>query len=111
MIRFALVMLLTLAALPARAGVEVEEVTSPGGINAWLVEDHSIPFVALELRFRGGTALDPEGKAGAVNLMVGLLEEGAGERDARAFARATEGWRHGSAMTRATTRCVSRRGC
>ena len=90
MIRFALVLLLTLAALPARAGVDVKEVTSPGGINAWLVEDHSIPFVALELRFRGGTALDPEGKAGAVNLMAGLLEEGAGERDAQGFARATE---------------------
>jgi len=91
MIRFALVVLLALAALPARAGVEVEEVTSPGGVDAWLVEDHSIPFVALELRFRGGTALDPEDKAGAVNLMVALLEEGAGERDARAFARAAEG--------------------
>ena len=90
MIRYALVLLAVLAALPARAGVDVKEVTSPGGINAWLVEDHSIPFVALELRFRGGTALDPEGKAGAVNLMAGLLEEGAGARGAQDFARATE---------------------
>ena len=91
MIRFAIVLVMALAALPARAAVEVEEVTSPGGIDAWLVEDHSIPFVALELRFRGGTSLDPEGKAGAVNLMTGLLEEGAGTRDAQGFARATEG--------------------
>jgi zinc protease len=90
MIRFALVVLLALATLPARAAVEVREVTSPGGVDAWLVEDHSIPFVALELRFRGGTALDPEGKAGAVNLMAGLLEEGAGARDAQGFARAAE---------------------
>ena len=38
------------AALPLRADVDIQEVTSPGGVTAWLVEDHSIPFVALELR-------------------------------------------------------------
>ena len=79
-----------LAALPARAEVDIKEITTPGGIDAWLVEDHSIPFVALELRFRGGTSLDTPGKRGAVNLMTGLLEEGAGDLDARAFARETE---------------------
>lgn len=90
MIRTLLTLLLLLGALPARAGVDIREVTSPGGIDAWLVEDHALPFVALELRFRGGASLDPAGKRGATNLMVALLEEGAGERDARAFARATE---------------------
>lgn len=79
-----------LAGLPARAEVHIKEITTPGGIDAWLVEDHSIPFVALELRFRGGTSLDAPGKRGAVNLMTGLLEEGAGDLDARAFSRATE---------------------
>ena len=78
------------AALPARAAVEIQEVTSPGGITAWLVEEHSIPFVALELRFRGGAALDVPGKTGAVNLMMGLLEEGAGDMDARDFLKARE---------------------
>ncbi len=91
MIRFAFALAATLAfALPARAGVEIEDVTSPGGITAWLVEEPSIPFVALELRFRGGGSLDAPGKRGATNLMTGLLEEGAGEMDARAFTRATE---------------------
>lgn len=90
--RLAAAMLLTLAAaLPARATVEIEEVTSPGGITAWLVEDQNIPFVALEIRFRGGTSLDPAGKRGAVRLMTALLEEGAGEMDAQGFARATGG--------------------
>ena len=79
-----------LLAVPARAAIDIEEVTSPGGITAWLVEDASIPFVALELRFRGGTNLDRAGKRGAVNLMTGLLEEGAGEMDARAFAVARD---------------------
>lgn len=79
------------AALPLRAEVEIVEVTSPGGITAWLVEEPSIPFVALEIRFRGGASLDAQGKRGAVNLMTGLLEEGAGDLDSRAFAAATEG--------------------
>lgn len=90
MMRILSVLLLLVAALPARAAVDIREVTTPGGIDAWLVEDHSIPFVALELRFRGGAALDAPGKRGATNLMVALLEEGAGDMDARAFTRATE---------------------
>jgi zinc protease len=78
-------------ALPARAEVNIQVVDTPSGSNAWLVEEHSIPFVALELRFRGGGSLDLPGKRGATNLMVALLEEGAGDMDARDFARATEG--------------------
>ncbi|MBZ8117867.1 insulinase family protein [Roseovarius sp. LXJ103] len=90
MIRFALACLIAFAALPARAEINVQELTSPGGTNVWLVEDSTIPFVALELRFRGGASLDADGKRGATNLMVGLLEEGAGDLDSRAFAEATE---------------------
>ena len=79
-----------IAALPARAEVDIQSVTSPGGITAWLVEEPSIPFVALEIRFRGGASLDDPEKRGAINLMTGLLEEGAGEMDARDFSRAQE---------------------
>jgi len=77
-------------ALPAWAEVKIKEVTSPGGITAWLVEDHSIPFTALELRFRGGTSLDAPGKRGAIYLMAGLLEEGAGDLMAQDYAKALE---------------------
>ena len=91
MIRFLLLLWLTLmAALPARAEIGVQEITTPGGLKAWLVEEHSIPFLALEIRFRGGTSLDAPGKRGATNLMTALLEEGAGEMDAQAFAAAAE---------------------
>ncbi|MEP3299190.1 MAG: pitrilysin family protein, partial [Pseudoruegeria sp.] len=75
---------------PARAAVEIQDVTSDGGIHAWLVEEHSIPFTVIEIRFKGGSSLDAPGKRGAINLMTGLLEEGAGELDARAFAQARE---------------------
>ncbi len=92
MTRFALALILTIfASLPLRAEVKIQEVVSPGGITAWLVQEPSIPFMALELRFRGGASLDDPEKRGAINLMTGLLEEGAEDMDARAFARALEG--------------------
>ncbi|MEO1578246.1 MAG: pitrilysin family protein [Pseudomonadota bacterium] len=75
---------------PARAAVEIQEVTSPGGITAWLVEEHSIPFAAIEIRFQGGTSLDLPGKRGSVNMMTALIEDGSGEMDARAFAQARD---------------------
>lgn len=90
MIRAFLVAVTLGFALPASAAVEIDEVTSEGGVTAWLVEEPSIPFVALELRFRGGAALDPEGKRGVTNLMMGLLEEGSGQMDAQTFAAARE---------------------
>ena len=77
-------------ATPALAGVTIQDVTSPGGIKAWLVEEHGIPFTALEIRFKGGTSLDPAGKRGAVNLMTALIEEGAGDLDAQGFATARD---------------------
>lgn len=86
----ALVLMLSLLSLTARAEVPITEVTSVGGIRAWLVEEHSIPFVALEIRFRGGASLDAPGKRGAINLMTALIEEGAGDLDATGFAEARE---------------------
>ena len=79
-----------LAAMPVQAAVEVQQITSPGGIDAWLVEENSIPFVALEIRFRGGSVLDKSGKRGAINLMMATLEEGAADLDAQGFAAARE---------------------
>jgi zinc protease len=78
-----------LVALPAWA-IDIQQVTSPGGIRAWLVQDNSIPFVALDLQFDGGASLDIPGQWGAINLMMGLLEEGAGPYGAQEFAEETE---------------------
>nr|WP_111301543.1 pitrilysin family protein [Paracoccus saliphilus] len=89
MIRAAIATVIALVALPAQA-IEIQAVTSPGGIKAWLVEDDSIPFVALDIQFKGGASMDAPDKRGAVNLMTALLEEGAGTRDATQFAQAVE---------------------
>ncbi len=88
MLRLALAVMML--ALPARAEMVIQDVTSPGGIRAWLVEDRSIPFVALEIRFRGGANLDPAGKRGVTNLMTALIEEGTGDMDAQGFAAARD---------------------
>ncbi|MDP2517489.1 M16 family metallopeptidase [Shimia thalassica] len=88
--RFLFAVLMVFVSLPAQADVDIKEFKSPGGINVWLLEEPSIPMIALELRFQGGASLDAEGKRGATNLMVGLLEEGAGDLDSQGFAKASE---------------------
>ncbi|MEI8702927.1 M16 family metallopeptidase [Mesorhizobium sp. ISC15] len=72
-------------ALTARAAMNIQEVKSEKGITAWLVEDHTRPIVTMDLVFDGGTTQDPAGKEGLVNLMTGLLDEGAGHYDSDAF--------------------------
>ncbi len=63
----------------------IQRVVSPGGIEAWLVHDTTLPLVAMEVAFIGGAAQDPVEKPGTANLMASLLDEGAGDLDARAF--------------------------
>lgn len=77
-------------AAPVAAQIKIEEVTTPGGLKAWLVNEPSIPFMALSIGFRGGSSLDPDDKLGAANFVAALLEEGTGDMDARAFAEAAE---------------------
>lgn len=83
-------LLLPRLALAEGLADKVQVFQSPGGQVIWLMEDHSLPFIALELRFEGGTSLDAPGKRGAVNLMTALLEEGTGALDAQGFAEARE---------------------
>lgn len=78
-----------LFALPAKA-VEIQNLTSPGGTGFWLVEEPSIPIVALEIGFAGGARLDPENLPGLANLVRGMLDEGAGDMDALAFSEARD---------------------
>ncbi|MAN79440.1 MAG: peptidase M16 [Rhodospirillaceae bacterium] len=78
-----------LSAAPAKA-TQIERVVSPGGIEAWLVEDHLNPIISLHLAFRGGSALDPEGKEGLANMVSTLLDEGAGDLDSKAFQQTLE---------------------
>ena len=82
--------LLVGAALPLRAEIAIQDITTPAGHEIWLVEDRSIPFVSIEVIFEGGASIEPLDKAGVVSLMTALLSEGAGDLDAQAFAAALE---------------------
>jgi zinc protease len=82
-----LLLAVLLAPMPASAAVKIERVVSPGGIEAWLVEDHSMPLIAISLAFRGGAAADPADKGGLAELVSGLLDEGAGPLDSQSYQR------------------------
>ncbi|HRK24057.1 MAG TPA: pitrilysin family protein [Beijerinckiaceae bacterium] len=56
----------------------IDRVVSPSGIEAWLVEDYTVPLISMDFAFVGGGALDPAPLAGLSHLMAGLLDEGAG---------------------------------
>lgn len=77
-----------LAFVPASAkAVEIERVISNRGIEAWLVEDHSLPIISFQFLFPGGAATDFPERAGLANMVSGLLDEGAGELDSQSFQR------------------------
>ena len=73
-----------LSAAPAKA-VSIERVVTPGGIEAWLVRDHTNPIITMRFAFRGGAALDPEGREGLANMVSTLLDEGGGDLDSKIF--------------------------
>jgi zinc protease len=71
--------------LPSHAAAKIQHLMTPGGIEAWFVQDATVPLVAMEFAMDGGTAQDPDGKAGVGNLVADLIDEGSGELDSRAF--------------------------
>jgi zinc protease len=70
--------------------MKIQEVKSPGGITAWLVEEHSVPLIALRFAFEGGNAQDPIGKEGLANFLTGMLDEGAGDLTGKEFQERME---------------------
>jgi zinc protease len=77
------------AAQPVGA-TTVQRVVSPGGITAWLVQEPSLPLVALNFAFVGGAAADPADKPGVGYMVSSLLDDGAGELDSKAFQQRLE---------------------
>ncbi|WP_420403241.1 M16 family metallopeptidase [Nisaea sp.] len=82
--------LLVLGRWGGAEAIEIQRVVSPGGIEAWLVEDHKNPIITLSASFKGGAAADPDGKEGLADMVAALLDEGAGPYDSEAFRRQLE---------------------
>lgn len=80
-------LLLVIAALFARPAVaiDIQRVISPGGIEAWLVRDTTVPVISFSFAFEGGASLDPQGKEGRAEMVSGLLDEGAGDLTSQEF--------------------------
>ncbi|MFM9943303.1 MAG: M16 family metallopeptidase [Hyphomicrobiaceae bacterium] len=70
--------------------MKIQHVKSPGGIEAWLVEERSVPLLALRYVFDGGNAQDPVGKEGLANFLTAMMDEGAGDMDAAKFQERVE---------------------
>lgn len=75
----------TLSAAPSQAAAKIQRLISPGGIEAWFVQDATVPVIAMEYAFAGGASQDPPAKSGVGNLVAGLLDEGSGDLDSETF--------------------------
>ena len=88
-----IVFVVCLVAAVAHADVslpEFERVELDNGVVLLISERHDVPLVGLEAIIRGGAIQDPEGLNGLANLLAGMLEKGAGDRDAAAFAESVD---------------------
>lgn len=70
---------------PASAAAKVQRLVSPGGIEAWFVQDATVPLVAMEYAFAGGSSQDPADKPGTGSFTANMLDEGAADLDSKAF--------------------------
>lgn len=69
--------------------LDIQEVTSKGGIKAWLVEDHSLPIITMGYSFRGaGAKNEPANKQGLAQLASNTMDEGAGDIKSQEFQKA-----------------------
>src|SRR5215475_7740346 len=74
------VLLLGLLAWEARPNAaEIRQIRSPGGISAWLVEERSLPIIAIRFAFDGGSAQEAVGKEGTAGLLAAMLDQGGGD--------------------------------
>jgi zinc protease len=77
--------ILPLCSTPSQAAAKIQHLISAGGIEAWFVQDATVPLIAMEYAFGGGATQDPADKAGVGNLVADLLDEGSGDLDSRTF--------------------------
>jgi zinc protease len=96
----------------AASATKIERLTTPAGIEVWLVRDPTVPLIAVNFGFNGGSTQDPLDKGGTANMMVSLLDEGAGDIEGKAFHELLErkaielGFSSGSDIIRGTLRTL-----
>jgi zinc protease len=88
---------------------EHERLSLGNGVALILMPLREVPLVAFSAIVRGGALSDPASRPGVASLVAGLLEKGAGERNAYAFADVVEG-AGGSFAAGAGPEAISLRG-
>jgi zinc protease len=83
-----------------------ERLVLANGMTVLIVPRRDVPLVAFQMLIRGGALGDPADRAGVATLTAALLDKGAGERDAAAFAESVEG-AGGSFAASAGPECIS----
>ena len=68
----------------------IQKLTLSNGLPVWMVEQHEVPVVQIDLIVKSGTAADPAGKYGVASFTAAMLDEGAGTRDALQIADAID---------------------
>ncbi len=66
----------------------VKPFSLPNGIKVYLVEQHTLPIVSMDLNFDGGGVTDPKGKDGLASMCMGMLTEGTQKLDKIAYSEA-----------------------
>ena len=64
----------------------VQSFALDAGIQVYLVEQHALPIVSMDLNFDGGAAIDPPGKEGLASVCMAMLTEGTEQLDKLAYA-------------------------
>ncbi len=70
--------------------VDIQKVTSKQGITALLVEDYTVPLIAMSFTFKGGATQDATGKEGTAELMATMLDEGAADLSSQQLQEALD---------------------
>ena len=69
---------------------EIQKRSLSSGLPVWIVEQHEVPVVQIDLLVKSGSAADPAGKYGLASFTAAMLDEGAGSRDALQIADAID---------------------
>ena len=56
------------------------------GLNIWLVENHQLPVVVMQIVLPGGASSDPVGQSGQAELVAQMLLQSVGDSDATALS-------------------------
>jgi predicted Zn-dependent peptidase len=67
---------------------EIKPFTLKSGVKVYLVEQHTVPIVSMDLSFDGGSINDPKGKEGLASVCMAMLAEGTEALDKVGLAEA-----------------------